>query len=99
MGEQHPAGRVIEPGMPSTRISGFAARRALRSFLGGRLRSGCGAALVGDPDQVRAKLEAYRTLGIEAFILSGYPHLDECDRFARYVLPALDHAPLSFEPG
>lgn len=60
----------------------------------GRARSGCGAAIVGDPDQVRAKLEAYQALGIEAFILSGYPHLDECDLFARYVLPELDHAPL-----
>lgn len=60
----------------------------------GRARSGCGAAIVGDPDQVVAKLHAYAELGIEAFILSGYPHADECDLFARYVLPALDHAPL-----
>ena len=42
----------------------------------GRARSGCGAAIVGDPDQVLAKLGAYRDLGIEAFILSGYPHRD-----------------------
>jgi len=61
----------------------------------GRARSGCGAAIVGDPDQVRAKLEAYQSLGIEAFILSGYPHLAECDLFARYVLPELDHGPLT----
>jgi alkanesulfonate monooxygenase len=60
----------------------------------GRARSGCGAALVGDPDQIVAKLDAYRELGIEAFILSGYPHQDECDRFARSVLPRLDHGPL-----
>ena len=60
----------------------------------GRARSGCGAAIVGDPDQVLAKLEAYRALGIDAFILSGYPHVDECDLFARHVLPRLDHAPL-----
>lgn len=60
----------------------------------GRVRSGCGAALVGDPDQVRDKLLAYRALGIEAFILSGYPHAEECDLFARYVLPELPHAPL-----
>ena len=59
-----------------------------------RARSGCGAAIVGDPDQVLAKLLAYREAGIDAFILSGYPHLDECDLFARYVLPRLDHAPL-----
>lgn len=60
----------------------------------GRARSGCGAAIVGDPDQVLTKLHAYRDLGMEAFILSGYPHRAECDLFARYVLPRLDHAPL-----
>jgi alkanesulfonate monooxygenase len=63
----------------------------------GRARSGCGAAIVGDPDQVRAKLSAYRSLGIEAFILSGYPHLDEGERFARWVLEDLDHEPLAWE--
>jgi alkanesulfonate monooxygenase len=61
----------------------------------GRARSGCGAAIVGDPDQVLAKLRAYEALGIEAFILSGYPHLAECDLFARHVLPHLDHGPLA----
>ncbi|USI74921.1 LLM class flavin-dependent oxidoreductase [Sphingomonas morindae] len=61
----------------------------------GRARSGCGAAIVGDPDQVLAKLEAYRAMGIEAFILSGYPHASEADLFARHVLPRLPHAPLS----
>lgn len=60
----------------------------------GRARSGCGAAIVGDPDQVLQKLNAYRALGIEAFILSGYPHAAECDLFARHVLPNLNHAPL-----
>jgi alkanesulfonate monooxygenase len=60
----------------------------------GRARSGCGAAIVGDPDQVLAKLRAYQALGIEAFILSGYPHAAECDLFARHVLPRLDHGPL-----
>jgi alkanesulfonate monooxygenase len=60
----------------------------------GRARSGCGAAIVGDPGQVVAKLNAYRALGMEAFILSGYPHAAECDLFARHVLPKLDHAPL-----
>jgi alkanesulfonate monooxygenase len=60
----------------------------------GRARSGCGAALVGDPDQVVAKLETYRSLGIDAFILSGYPHADECDHVARHVLPRLATGPL-----
>ena len=60
----------------------------------GRARSGCGAAIVGDPDQVVAKLETYRALGIDAFILSGYPHAEEAERVARWVLPRIDHAPL-----
>ncbi len=60
----------------------------------GRARSGCGAAVVGDPDQVLQKLLQYEAMGIDAFILSGYPHLDECDLFARYVLPNLDHSRL-----
>ena len=38
---------------------------------------------------------AYRAMGIEAFILSGYPHAAEADLFARHVLPHLDHGPLS----
>ena len=58
----------------------------------GRARSGCGAAIVGDPDQVLNKIKEYMALGIEAFIFSGYPHKDECDLFARYVLPQLDHS-------
>jgi alkanesulfonate monooxygenase len=60
----------------------------------GRARSGCGAAIVGDPDQVLAKLNDYRDMGIEAFILSGYPHAAEADLFARHVLPKIDHGPL-----
>ena len=61
----------------------------------GRARSGCGAAIVGDPDQVLAKLNAYRAMGIEAFILSGYPHAAEADLFARHVLPHIEHGPLA----
>ncbi|WP_309622581.1 LLM class flavin-dependent oxidoreductase [Novosphingobium sp.] len=60
-----------------------------------RARSGCGAAIVGTPDQVIAKLRAYQDAGMEAFILSGYPHVNECDMFARYVLPQLQHGPLT----
>lgn len=55
----------------------------------GRARSGCGAALVGSVDQVMDKLERYRKMGIRAFILSGYPHLDECVNFGQKVLPHL----------
>ncbi|SHI33070.1 LLM class flavin-dependent oxidoreductase [Wenxinia saemankumensis] len=56
----------------------------------GRARSGCGAAIVGSADQVLSELEAYRRMGIRAFILSGYPHLDEAQHFGRLCLPALD---------
>lgn len=60
----------------------------------GRGRAGAGAAIVGDPDQVLAKLRGYAELGLEAFILSGYPHAAEGDLFARHVLPKLEHGPL-----
>ncbi len=60
----------------------------------GRARSGAGAAIVGNPDQVIAKLQAYKAVGIDAFVLSGYTHIAECDLVARYVLPAMEHAPL-----
>ncbi len=61
----------------------------------GKARSGAGAAIVGSGDQVLAKLAAYEKVGVDAFILSGYPHIDECERFAEMVLPRLDHAPLT----
>jgi len=59
----------------------------------GRARSGAGAAIVGDPDQVLAKLRAYQSAGIDAFVLSGYTLIGECDLFARYVLPEIEHQP------
>jgi len=62
----------------------------------GRARSGCGAAIVGTPGQVLDKLAAYQDLGMESFILSGYPHLDECRRVGEMVLPRLAHQALTF---
>jgi len=55
----------------------------------GRARSGAGIAIVGDPDQVAAKICEIRDAGVDTFILSGYPHLAECDLVSRYVLPKL----------
>ena len=55
----------------------------------GRARSGCGAAIVGDPQQVADKIRTYQSLGIDTFILSGYPHRRECERFAELVMPLL----------
>ena len=60
----------------------------------GRARSGAGAAIVGDPDQVVAKLKAYQEVGVEAFILSGYTHIAECDLVAEHVLPNIEHSAL-----
>jgi alkanesulfonate monooxygenase len=65
----------------------------------GRARSGCASAIVGDPDQVLGKLQRYIDMGVRAFILSGYPHHDECDLFARYVLPRLKTGKLAEAQG
>ncbi|WP_284263407.1 LLM class flavin-dependent oxidoreductase [Roseicyclus amphidinii] len=65
----------------------------------GRARSGCGAALVGSADQVLSEIEAYRKMGIRAFIFSGYPHMDECEHFGRLVMPELKTCSLPHEYG
>lgn len=64
----------------------------------GRARSGAGAAIVGDPDQVLGVIEDLRAAGVDSFILSGYPHLEACDLFARYVLARMEHGPLRIPP-
>ena len=61
----------------------------------GLARSGCASAIVGNPDQVAAKLNRYMDMGIRAFILSGYPHKEECELFAKQVLPQLPTARLN----
>ncbi|MBB3002518.1 FMNH2-dependent alkanesulfonate monooxygenase [Paraburkholderia tropica] len=55
----------------------------------GLVRGGAGTALVGNPEQVAARMKEYADLGIETFILSGYPHLEESYRFAELVFPLL----------
>jgi alkanesulfonate monooxygenase len=55
----------------------------------GLVRGGAGTALVGNPEQVAARMQEYIDLGIDRFILSGYPHLEECYRFAELVFPLL----------
>lgn len=67
---------------------GFAERHLWTGI--GRARSGCGAALVGTPDQILQKIHRYQEMGIRSFIFSGYPHLQECELFAKYVLPELN---------
>jgi len=55
----------------------------------GLVRGGAGTALVGNPQQVAQRMQEYAELGISAFILSGYPHLEEAYRFAELVFPLL----------
>jgi alkanesulfonate monooxygenase len=55
----------------------------------GLVRGGAGTALVGSPEQIVARMKEYEELGIETFILSGYPHLEESYRFAELVFPLL----------
>jgi alkanesulfonate monooxygenase len=55
----------------------------------GLVRGGAGTALVGDADTVAQRLLEYRELGIETFILSGYPHLEEAYRAAELLFPRL----------
>ncbi|MBS0450415.1 MAG: FMNH2-dependent alkanesulfonate monooxygenase [Proteobacteria bacterium] len=55
----------------------------------GLVRGGAGTALVGDARTVAARIEEYAALGIDRFIFSGYPHLEEAYRFAELVFPLL----------
>lgn len=55
----------------------------------GLVRGGAGTALVGDAATVAARIQEYSDLGIDTFILSGYPHLEESYRFAELVFPLL----------
>jgi alkanesulfonate monooxygenase len=55
----------------------------------GLVRDGAGTALVGDPDTVVARMLEYYQLGIETFVLSGCPHLEEAYRVAELLFPRL----------
>lgn len=55
----------------------------------GLVRGGAGTALVGDAETVAARIKEYQDIGIDTFILSGYPHLEEAYRFAELVFPHL----------
>jgi alkanesulfonate monooxygenase len=55
----------------------------------GLVRGGAGTALVGDAKTVAARLKEYADLGVDRFVLSGYPHLEEAYRFAELVFPLL----------
>jgi alkanesulfonate monooxygenase len=55
----------------------------------GLVRGGAGTALVGDADTVAERIREYAALGIDTFILSGYPHLEEAYRVAEFLFPRL----------
>ena len=54
----------------------------------GLVRGGAGTALVGSHEQVADRIEEYADLGIDEFVLSGYPHLEEAYWFGEGVLPS-----------
>jgi alkanesulfonate monooxygenase len=58
----------------------------------GLVRGGAGTALVGDGPTVAARIQEYANLGIDSFILSGYPHLEEAYRAGELLFPHLDIA-------
>lgn len=64
----------------------------------GLVRGGAGTALVGDPQTVAERMKEYMALGIDSFILSGYPHLEEAYRFAELVFPLLPLAATTGTP-
>lgn len=57
----------------------------------GLVRWGAGTALVGDSETVAKRMKEYEDLGIETFVLSGYPHLEESYRVAELLFPYLHH--------
>lgn len=61
----------------------------------GLVRGGAGTALVGDPQTVAKRLQEYADLGVDRFVLSGYPHLEEAFRFAELVFPLLGKQPVT----
>jgi alkanesulfonate monooxygenase len=54
---------------------------------------------VGDPRTVAARIEEYAALGLDTFVLSGYPHLEEAYRFAELVFPLLPRSLREKLPG
>ncbi len=64
----------------------------------GLVRGGAGTALVGDAETVAARMKEYMDIGIDTFIMSGYPHLEEAYRFAELVLPRLPLAEGTLAP-
>ena len=96
---------AIERAQAIQRSSGSEGQRRMAALHGGRsdalevspnlwagvglVRGGAGTALVGSHDEVADRIAEYYHLGIEEFILSGYPHLEEAYQVGEGVLPVL----------
>jgi alkanesulfonate monooxygenase len=112
---------AIERAQQIQRASGSEGQRRMVALHGGRtdalevspnlwagvglVRGGAGTALVGSHEEVADRIEEYHGLGIDEFILSGYPHLEEAYQVGEGVMPVLrrrgllappdlDHEPL-----
>jgi alkanesulfonate monooxygenase len=96
---------AIERAQEIQRASGSEGQRRMVALHGGRtdalevspnlwagvglVRGGAGTALVGSHKEVADRIEEYHGLGIDEFILSGYPHLEEAYQVGEGVLPVL----------
>ena len=58
----------------------------------GLVREGAGTALVGSYAEVAARIDEYAALGVDEFILSGWPHREEAERVGAEVLPRVTAA-------
>jgi alkanesulfonate monooxygenase len=96
---------AIERAQQIQRASGSEGQRRMVALHGGRtdalevspnlwagvglVRGGAGTALVGSHEEVADRIEEYHGLGIDEFILSGYPHLEEAYQVGEGVMPVL----------
>lgn len=55
----------------------------------GLVRGGAGTAVIGSHDQVAARIAEFESLGVDTFIFSAYPNLEEAVRVGEDLLPLL----------
>jgi alkanesulfonate monooxygenase len=55
----------------------------------GLVRGGAGTAIIGSHEQVAARIAEYESLGVDTFIFSAYPNLEEAVRIGEDLLPLL----------